>query len=121
MTQDPVPPLPARPRLDWLRLFLEFVIVVAGISLSFWLQDLRQAEGERAEERRFLAGLQRDLRSDHERLTRSAEMFGRMVESIDGLIDPARRAELSDEDMDIAMDALLTYAGFSPVRATYQE
>lgn len=115
------PQSPGRPPLDWLRLFLEFVIVVAGISLSFWLQDLRQLQGDRAEERRYLEGLKRDLAMDEVALSKTAEMFGRMVESIDALLDPESRAEMSIEEIDVAMDALLTYAGFSSVQATYKE
>ena len=110
-----------RPGLDWLRLFLEFVIVVAGITLSFWVQDLRQAKRDRAEETRYLVGLQRDLQTDRETLTKTMGVCDKLIDQIDHTFDAAPEAELTNESIDRAMDALLTYSSFASSRATYRE
>ena len=95
--------------------------MVVGITLSFWVQDLRQAKGERAEETRYLAGLERDLQVDRETLTKTMDVCDKLIDQIDHTFDATPGAELTNEDIDRAMDALLTYSGFASSRATYRE
>ena len=129
MTLPPSPPAPgqtaahpsARPPLDWLRLLIEFVIVVAGISLSFLLQDLREDHAKRAEEQRYLAGFARDFRSDLDLLRARRESLESMVSGLRAAQDLEQRKQLDTDALDRAMDAALTYVGFTPSRATYLE
>ncbi len=110
-----------RPGLDWLRLLLEFVIVVVGISLSFFLQDLREEHSMRAEEDRFLAGFARDFRADLEVLRSREALLASMSTGLRSTMDSKQREELTDKDLDRIMDAGLTYVAFAPSMATYLE
>ncbi len=112
---------PRRPRLDGLRLFLEFVIVVAGISLSFWLQDLREQRAGRAEEARFLAGFKGELREDLDVLRGQIESLGQSVDRLHAAMDPEKRVALVNQELDQVMDIALTYTGFRGSLATYAE
>ncbi len=115
------PPEPKRPRLDWLRLFLEFVIVVAGISLSFWVQDLKEQRAGRSEEERFLTGFRGELREDLEVLTARIESLKTSVDGLYSAMDPEKRASLGAKELDWVMDTALTYTGFRGSLATYSE
>ena len=117
----PGPSPSARPRLDWLRLFLEFVIVVAGISLSFWVQDLREQRVKRAEEARFLAGFRTELREDLKVIEERIVVLKRAVTGLRTVMDDEKRADLTVAELDWVMDAALTYSGFPGSLATYSE
>ncbi len=118
--KSPASPEPAA-RLDWTRLFLEFVIVVVGITLSFWVQDLREQGRERKEEARYLEGFTRELRTDLEVLRSRMELLKRMSVGIRATLAPEQRQTLTVVQLDQIMDAALTYVGFTPSTATYSE
>ncbi len=116
------PPEPSRSaRLDWLRLFLEFVIVVVGISFSFWVQDQREQSAKRAEEVRFLDGFRGELREDLKALKGRVEAVERAVDGLRRAMDPKTRTELTVAELDWIMDAALSYIGFRGSLATYSE
>lgn len=110
-----------RLRDEWPRLFLELVVVTAGVSLSFALQDWRQAQRERSEEQRLLEGLRADLNIDAANLERRSEVLDLWIEHLVALQSPAARKELDNTAIDQAMDALLSYSSFAASKATYQE
>lgn len=54
---------PAR-RINWGRYGIEFLVIVAGIMVSFLLNEWRQERSDRLEERRLLMDLLDDIRQD---------------------------------------------------------
>lgn len=112
---------PTRNRLDWTRLFFEFVIVVVGISLSFWIQDWREQAAMQKEETRYLKGFTQELRTDLEILRKRMDLLKRVSAGIRASLDPTQRETLTVTQLDQIMDAALTYAGIAPSKATYTE
>lgn len=70
---------------EWTAIFLDFVIVVAGILLAFQITDWSERRAESARETRYLAEIVNDLRSDAEEcdfIRRNAERRMSAAEAI---------------------------------------
>ena len=101
------------------RLALELLVVVLGITISFWFQDWRQQRDDRQQETRLLRGIVEELRADHTDLQRRLEMVDRSLAAVQRL---QRDGEtMSTEELDRAMDQTLSYIAFAPSRASYVE
>lgn len=101
------------------RLALELLVVVLGITISFWFQDWRQQRDDRQQEARLLQGIVEELRADRTDLRRRLEM-------VDGSLAAVQRLQrdgetMSAEELDRAMDQTLSYIAFAPSRASYVE
>ena len=51
-------------RLDWRRLFGEFVVIVVGVLVALWVDQLREARVNAGLEIEYLESLVTDLESD---------------------------------------------------------
>jgi len=101
------------------RLTLELLVVVLGITISFWFQDWRQSRNDRAEEARLLAGFAMELQVDFDELKQRREVLDKGATSVRDLL--AKANELDDKAIDAAMDSALGYTSFRPSTATYLE
>lgn len=102
------------------KLVLELVVVVLGITISFWFQDWRDRRADRQQEAQLLSGLGNELRNDLADLQARSRQIEQGIEHVRRLLVPEAIAA-SERDLDLAMDALLSYVAFSPLRATYVE
>jgi hypothetical protein len=107
-------------REDWPRLLLEIVVLVAGISLSFWLEGKRQVQEDRAVEERAWRAVERDLITDTLTLTRRMARLDTMVRGSDALLAGAAAGTVP-EGVDAAMDQLVSYAAFTPTDVAFAE
>ncbi|MCK5942835.1 MAG: hypothetical protein KAI24_12740 [Planctomycetes bacterium] len=114
-------PLRFRRRRHLRYLAIELLVVVLGVSISLLLNEWRQHRADRAEEQRMLDSFAADLRQDHDELRRRIEQIevtNRLVQQVRA---PEELAKLDEARRDRAMDALLGYLAFSPMRAPYLE
>lgn len=105
---------------NWPWLILDFVIVVAGVSLSFLVQDWRESRAEARSERRVLVSLRDDLERDQQLLEIWGQVIDSMVEAHDTILDPAVREAASAEELDLAIDMAQTYQTFDPTDGTWR-
>jgi hypothetical protein len=101
------------------RLGLELLVVVLGITISFWFQDWRQQRDDRQQETRLLQGIVDELRADRAQLQQRIEMVDRGLTALQRLQRDG--GSMSAEELDRAMDQTLSYIAFAPSRATYVE
>ena len=66
-------------RTDWPWLVLEFAVVVAGVTLSFALQDWRDQRDAGAERQRLLRALRDDLLADVAMLQHDADLLDELL------------------------------------------
>lgn len=108
-------------REDAPRLFLDLLIVIVGVSISFMFQDWRTSAHERSEEQRLLRNFIAELESDRKELDRLTEAQDGAIRDLRGLLQPETRPSLDDRAIDAAMDHALGYSAFSASKATYAE
>jgi hypothetical protein len=58
------------PRLNWRLLLGEFIVIVVGILMALWVDELREARYKAALEIEYLASIVTDLEADLLRLTK---------------------------------------------------
>ncbi len=73
--------------LNWRNYFIELLIVIIGISVAFWLNNVAQENAEKKLETKFIQDLGSDLRSDSSTLSfnikfnkEKAELLSKAVE-----------------------------------------
>jgi hypothetical protein len=103
-------------RSDWPRLFVELVVLVAGITISFALDEWRREREERRHERRLLEAIRDDLAADSAYLATRIGQLERMVSAYDGLLTGGPR-----DSLDSYMDQAITYVVFTRTDNAYQE
>lgn len=108
-------------RDDTPRLLLDLLIVVAGVSISFALQDWRTATSERSTEARYLRSFADELELDRIELSRLIDVQEKAILDLRKVLQPTERALLGATEIDVAMDHALGYLTFSPANATYFE
>ena len=102
------------------KLVLELLVVVLGITISFWLQEWRDQREDRKQETRLLRGLVAELRVDRAELLKRRTRIEQDIASVRRLLQPDTAA-LSERELDAAMDVALGYVSFAPSRSTYLE
>lgn len=101
------------------RLALELLVVVLGITLSFWFQDWRQQRDDRQQETRLLQSIVGELRSDRTSLQQRLELLDQGIAGLRRLQQDGDT--MATEQLDRAMDQALSYIAFAPSRASYIE
>ena len=103
-------------RTDWPRLMIELVVLVAGISISFALEEWRTERENRRTERRALEAIRDNLVADTLQLASASQRITRMLRAYDGLIagGPA-------DSLDTYMDLAISYVAFGRTDAALQE
>lgn len=101
-------------------LLLEFVVVVAGLTLSLLLQDQAQAAQRAAQERKLLAAFADDLQADLAAMELHLKGIELFVDRHEVVLDAERRAAADERVLDQAVDALISYLPFAPHDVTYR-
>lgn len=101
--------------------FIEFLIVLLGITIAFWLSNLGEAEKERVLEKVYLEDLKNDLQDDLKALKYSITQNEKKLTTLSKGIRYYQGA-----DNGVTLDTLVSYAGlignyyhFSPNDYTY--
>jgi hypothetical protein len=103
-------------RGDWPRFAIELVVLVAGITISFAVDEWRREREDRRAERRMWEAIHEDLGTDSTYLvTRIAQLDG-MVRAYDGLLQGG-----PSDSLDLFMDRNISYVVFTPTQGAYRE
>jgi hypothetical protein len=103
-------------RDDWPRLAIELVVLVAGITISFALDEWRRDREDRRVERRAWEAIHDDLAADSVYLAGRMTQLARMTRAYEGLLagGPA-------DSLDAFMDRAISYVVFTPRQGAYRE
>ncbi|MES2176651.1 MAG: hypothetical protein V4550_02205 [Gemmatimonadota bacterium] len=103
-------------RTDWPRLIIELFVVVAGISISFALDEWRRDREDRREERRHWTAIGENLTADSAYLAKRCVQLERIVSAYNGLLSGG-----PPDSLDSYMDQAISYAVFTPTQTAYHE
>lgn len=98
--------------------FLEFVIIIAGIMVSFLLNEWR--ENNRVAEKKYqlLAELNQDLAGDSAHLAVSIKLYQEMLRSYDSLLAHAD-AKFEEDSLNFYLDRVTSYYVYQGNKGTY--
>ncbi|SVC17267.1 uncharacterized protein METZ01_LOCUS270121 [marine metagenome] len=104
---------------SWLRIGAEFLIIVAGVSISLAAERWRQATEDREAEQTLLSGLEVDLESDAgelEALARNARNWDRTAQWVSLNED---RSDVPTDSVALMFQPFGVTSFYQPVRAAY--
>lgn len=98
--------------------FFEFLIIIAGISVSFLLNEWR--EGKKMEEKKvsLLQEISNDLANDSLQLSFSVKYYGLMLNAHDSLLNNLDKSFHSDS-LDMYLDFVSSYFPFQETKSTF--
>ena len=100
-------------RRDWPRLTLDVLVLILGISISFWIEKRRSNLGDRKKEQYALAAVHDDLVRDTLTLTADMHRLHQQASQLGALLDSARTNTLpADTVAAIINDAATQYMSF---------
>lgn len=117
MNASKPPPTRAR-RFFGSHALVDLVVVILGITISFALQDWREARADRKEEARLVSTLRANLRADHAMLEKLVAHNDTAIERLEGLLEDEPPAEF---DVDVAMDIAISYISFRSTNVAWQQ
>lgn len=95
---------------------IELVVLVAGITISFAVDEWRREREDRRAERRTWEAIHEDLGADSVYLASRLDQLDEMVRAYDGLLsDPPA------DSIDRYMDRAISYVVFTPTQSAYRE
>lgn len=106
--------------LPWRRVIVEFLVIVAGVSVGLLADDWRTSREDRRLERNFLVDLQNDLLQDS---IEFAAVLQRMWEWDVGSLDLYRsldRPSVTEDELTGWFDHLNGIASYEPSRSAYE-
>jgi hypothetical protein len=103
-------------RDDWPRLAIEVLVLIAGISISFALDEWRRDREDRRVEHRTWTDIYENLGADSAYLATRVVQLQAFSRSYDGLLagGPA-------DSLDTYMDRAISYVVFTPTQSAYRE
>ena len=98
--------------------FLEFIIIIAGITVSFFLNEWRAAK--KAEEKKIslLQEINNDLAKDSIQLELSIKLYQKLLNSHDSLLENAK-STLNEDSLDVYVDQVASYYPFKETQSTF--
>jgi len=98
--------------------FIEFLIIIAGIMVSFLLNEWREDRSLEEKKITLLKEIQTDLKKDSAVLTYSMGFYKKMLQSHDSLL-LNRNKKFNEDSLDIYLDYVCSYYPFQPAEKTY--
>ena len=104
---------------SWLRIGAEFLIIVAGVSVSLAADRWRQANEDRETERTLLSGLETDLESDAEELEALASRARNWDLTTQWVNLNEDRSDIPTDSVAMMFQSFGLISMYQPVRAAY--
>ena len=104
---------------SWLRIGAEFLIIVAGVSVSLAADRWRQANEDRETERTLLSGLETDLESDAEELKALASRARNWDLTTQWVNLNEDRSDIPTDSVAMMFQSFGLISMYQPVRAAY--
>lgn len=98
--------------------FAEFLIIIAGVTVSFFLNEWRESNKMEEKKISLLHEISHDLVSDTILLSFSVDLYKNLLSSHDSLLKQ-RNEDLSSDSLDIYVDQVASYFPFKETQNTY--
>ena len=108
-------------RANWPKILVQMLVLVSGITISFLLNEWRTSVNNKQIEIRTLEALRENLVADSSLIDLRLTQIGMMSSAYQQLLNPTVGLALPDDSLDMAMDLLNTYTGFSRKDMAYEE
>ena len=93
---------------------LEFVLIVLGVTIALWLENVAEDFKEREIEQEYLIGFQNDVGSDIVRLNRTIKYNQGISSKVGILLGKITANQLQEENLKNDISSLMSYDFFSP-------
>jgi hypothetical protein len=113
------PQRPAARHIHWARHGIEFLVIVAGIMVSFLLNEWRQERQDRREEQRLLGDLLEDLRQDSLHLANEVDML-LMILDFSGRLERHAENRIPTDSIHSILGPSLAYSRIPLRQVTYR-
>lgn len=94
--------------------FFEFFLIVLGVTIALWLENVAEEFKEREIEQQYLIGFQNDVRLDIIRLNRTIKYNQGLSSKVEDLLSKLISNQLNEEDLFDDIGPLMNYDFFSP-------
>ena len=101
------------------RYFFELLIIVIGISISFWFNNLRESRIEKKEEIRLLTTIKENLIADSLQLFAEKELYSKSGDYFKNLVD--RPFSQGWDSLEMGLGYLQTYSSIPVTEVGYKE
>lgn len=98
--------------------FLEFVIIIAGIMVSFLLNEWRESNKEQEKKYQLLQELSQDLAGDSVHLEASIKLYQSMFRGYDSLLK-SPEASFNEDSLNLCLDRVNSYYVFQENKSAY--
>lgn len=98
--------------------FAEFLIIIAGITVSFFLNEWRETKKTEQKKISLLQEISNDLVRDTTLLSYSVDLYKILLASHDSLL-AERKVEVEPDSLDIYVDHIVSYFPFQETQNTY--
>jgi hypothetical protein len=104
---------------NWKYYVIEFLVIVAGITVSFLISEWSSERDDRQHEIRILSNLERDLAMDTTVLGQEARELREIIVFLDWMLQA--EAESMIDSIPMVLESMLSYSRVSIHQSTYQE
>lgn len=101
------------------RYFFELLIIVIGITISFWFNNLRESRIEKKEEIRLLTTIKENLIADSLQLFAEKELYSKSGDYFKNLVD--RPFSQGWDSLEMGLGYLQTYSSIPVTEVAYKE
>ena len=101
------------------RYFFELLIIVIGITISFWFNNLRESRIEKKEEIRLLTTIKENLIADSLQLFAEKELYSKSGDYFKNLVD--RPFSQGWDSLEMGLGYLQTYSSIPATEVGYKE
>lgn len=104
---------------NWKYYLIEFLVIVAGISVSFLISEWSSRRDDREHEIRLLSNLERDMAMDTTILHREARELGERTDFLDWMLQADGESMI--DSISMVLQSMCSYSTVSIHQSTYQE
>lgn len=108
-----------RNRSNKFSYFAEFLIIIAGIMVSFLLNEWRETSNTKEKKLVLLSELHEDLKADSLFLSYSHKFYKEMLRGHDSMLTFPKKKKFHPDSITMYLDYLVSYSPFEPSEQAY--
>lgn len=108
-------------RNEWPRYLIEIVVIILGISLSFWLSEWRSSSANQSQEKHLLESIHSDLVADSTALVSDIHALKRALNGFQKLLNYQKESNIPADSINIYIVMTMRYVFFPGSDNGYEE
>lgn len=105
-------------QIDWKSKFLDFLIVVIGITIAFKLNTWNESRKAATEEKSYLISFNEESIINENNLKEALEHSKLVMQEIENIKGPLLSKNYNDQDIKILIGSMISMANFTPITTT---